>query len=288
MKRKALFLVLFGVFVTLALANWVYAQRFVVSVTGGGCSAATTFIARTSGLSGTESSAYTTLICGMISDGIGCSQWSGSSGTLDVLYIFATNTTTTADLNLCSTSFTASPVNSPTFAADLGYTGDGSTSYVNSNYTASTNAINYAQNSAILFVWSLSNARADSAALIGSDISGTYSYLNPWNSSIDSASHELNDTAGNNAFSPGTAAGLFSLNRTVSTSYDFWMNSTNLGTQTNSSTGVPANVYKIGSGGSTFTNRQFAAAGWGAGLNSTQLTALYTRLQAYLHAVGAV
>src|SRR5229473_5562637 len=61
---------------------------------GGGCSQATTFLARTSGLSGTETTAYTNLICGLVTDGVYPS--------LDALYIFATNTTTTANLNLIS------------------------------------------------------------------------------------------------------------------------------------------------------------------------------------------
>ena len=69
----------------------------VVSGGGGGCSAATTFLARTSGLSGTETTAYTTMICGMITDG----TWS----LFDGLYVFATNTKTTAKLNLVSTSY---------------------------------------------------------------------------------------------------------------------------------------------------------------------------------------
>src|ERR1700676_927047 len=90
-----------------------------------GCAAATAFLARTSGLSGTETTAYTTMICGMITDGVGCSAWRGSGGNLDALYIFATKDTTTAELNLCSTSFSITPRASNTFTADTGWAGDG-------------------------------------------------------------------------------------------------------------------------------------------------------------------
>ena len=80
----------------------------------GGCSQATTFIARTSGLSGTESAAYTAMICGMVTDG----TWT----LFDALYIFATNTTTSANLNLVSTNYNITVGVAPTFSADHGYT----------------------------------------------------------------------------------------------------------------------------------------------------------------------
>ena len=51
----------------------------------------TAFLARTSGLSGPETSAYTRMINGMVADG----TWA----LLDALYVFATNNTTTANLD---------------------------------------------------------------------------------------------------------------------------------------------------------------------------------------------
>src|SRR5208282_4996530 len=73
-----------------------------------GCAQATAFIARTSGLSTTEKNAYTAMICGMVTDG----TWS----LLDVLYIFATNNTTTAALNLVSSSFNGTVTGSMSFS----------------------------------------------------------------------------------------------------------------------------------------------------------------------------
>jgi hypothetical protein len=45
----------------------------------------------------------------------------------------------------------ATAVNSPTFTAFRGYQGNGSTSYINSNYTPSTNGVQHTQNSGSLF-----------------------------------------------------------------------------------------------------------------------------------------
>jgi hypothetical protein len=54
----------------------------------------TAFLARTSGLSGTETLAYKALINGLVADGV----WS----LLDALWIFATNTTLTASITSCT------------------------------------------------------------------------------------------------------------------------------------------------------------------------------------------
>src|SRR5215471_17837360 len=78
---------------------------------------ASAFLARTSGLSTQERNAYINLINGLVSDGV----WS----LLDALYVMATNTTSTAALNLVSTSFSLVTHGSMTFTADVGYTGDG-------------------------------------------------------------------------------------------------------------------------------------------------------------------
>src|SRR5258706_16256620 len=92
----------------------------LLSVSGGGpdaglCASAAAFLARTSGLDATHTNAYINLICGLVSDGI--------FSKLDALYIFATQDSTTAMLNLISTSFTASTFSGTlTFTTDRGYT----------------------------------------------------------------------------------------------------------------------------------------------------------------------
>jgi hypothetical protein len=123
-----------------------------------GCTQATTFLARTSGLSGTETTAYTNLICGMVTDG----TWS----LLDALYIFATNTTTTAKLNLISTSFPiayhGTPAESSQFSADHGYTGDGSTVYLDTGFIPSSAGGVFTLNSAHIGQYMLTSRTAAS------------------------------------------------------------------------------------------------------------------------------
>ena len=61
----------------------------------------------------------------------------------------------TSFVNPTSTMITA--VNSPTFTPNQGYQGNGSTSYLNSNFTPSTQGVKYTQNSASIFAYSRTN-----------------------------------------------------------------------------------------------------------------------------------
>src|SRR2546430_1348992 len=81
---------------------------------GGGGSHAAAFLARTSGLDGTHTTAYTDFINGLDTDSL--------FSKFDLIQIYATQDSTTALLNLVSTSFNATPLNSPTFTADRGFT----------------------------------------------------------------------------------------------------------------------------------------------------------------------
>jgi len=74
---------------------------------------------------------------------------------LDVFYVFATDGDSDfATLNWkAPSSYQTTKVNSPTFTTDSGFSGDGSSSYLDTNFTISTDAVNYAQNNASTFVY---------------------------------------------------------------------------------------------------------------------------------------
>jgi hypothetical protein len=135
-------------------------------VAGGGCSQATAFLARTSGLDGTHTTAYTNLICGLVTDGLitGTMAGSGSGATacgskFDAIYILATQDATTAKLNLCSTTFSpATLTGSPTFTADRGYQSAAGTDRISTGFNASTaSSPNFVQDSAHLSIWNNTN-----------------------------------------------------------------------------------------------------------------------------------
>lgn len=126
----------------LVLALWILAvpaqaQFLPVGIaapqsSGGTCAQATTFLSRTSGLSGGAQTAYTTYICGLVTDGVITSGASmGPSGgtpycgtKLDALWVMATSDSTTARLDICGhTAYTLAPNGAPNFTANQGYVG---------------------------------------------------------------------------------------------------------------------------------------------------------------------
>lgn len=76
---------------------------------------------------------------------------------LDVFYVFATDGDSDyATLNwVAPSSFQATKINSPTFTADEGFTGDGSSAYLDTNLNAQSDTTNYTLNDASFggYVW---------------------------------------------------------------------------------------------------------------------------------------
>ena len=74
---------------------------------------------------------------------------------LDVFYVFATDGDSDyATLNWkAPSSHQVTKVNSPTFTADSGFKGDGSSAYLDTNFSIADDATNYAQNNASTFTY---------------------------------------------------------------------------------------------------------------------------------------
>lgn len=255
---------------------------------GGGCSQATTFLARTSGLSGTLNSAYTTMICGMVTDG----TWS----LFDGLYIFATNTTTTANLNLVSTSFGLTTNGSCTFTANTGYTGDGLTCYLDTGFNPTSAGGNFSQNSAMHGVYVLTNSTTSPATEqddIGADNAlTTFNYLIVLFTDGNSYG-EINDGGSpNNQATVGNTDGLWIVSVTSSTAVGFYRNGSLLVSNNASTNGVPDETYTIlarhrASGSiANYSPHQISAAWVGGGASSTQAGQIASRINAFMTTLG--
>ena len=94
---------------------------------------------------------------------------------LDTFYVFATDGDSDfATLNwIAPSSFQCTKVNAPTFTTDQGFTGDQSSSYLDSNYTPSTDATNMTLNSTSAGVWIRSFSTGNNYVIGGRDSGGT-------------------------------------------------------------------------------------------------------------------
>lgn len=255
-------------------------------VVGGGDAAETTaFLARTTGLSGAETAAYKELINGLVADGV----WTK----LDALYIFATNTETTAQLNLVSTSFGLTKFGTVAFAVDVGYTGDGSTGALQTGLVPSAGGVNYTQNSASLGAYILSSrAGGFTYAAIGvQNIAEAVIYpKHPGGAFFD----VNNGLTGFATAAPSTVQGQWITTRTASNALAVYLNgnTTAYGTGSVASTGVPAAaiaIFATALGPGSFDHRsadQLSAAFIGGGLSSAQMALIASRINGYMTALG--
>ncbi len=253
----------------------------------GSCSSSSSFLARTSGLDATHTSAYDALICGLVTDGI--------FSKLDFLQVYATQDSTTANLNLVSTNFTAVPHGSPTFTVDRGYTGvDGSTTvYVDSTFNPATaSSPNFVQNSAHLSLWSVLDTTSSNAAIGASNGVGQGNLIYP--RYVDGNAYYRANSQGEPGVSSATGKGHYIANRSSSTAIQGYKNGSNVLTNNGagSFTIVNASFITVGDNiGSappipTGWAGQLAEASCGSSLSSTDATNFYNRLRTYMTAVG--
>jgi hypothetical protein len=241
----------------------------------------TAFLARADAITtvgATERAAYKALINGLVSDGI--------FAKLDVLFVFATDTSAHALLNLVSSTYTASLVNAPTFTADRGYTGNGTSTEVLTTFNPSTaSSPHFVQNSAHISAWNLTNSN-DNGGLWGC-AQGGHEAIIPSFSGGDTYLR-VNDGAG--AQTTVDPRGFFLGNRDSSTGRQGYQNGSALGAYGSvSSVAVPNFAFAAlgdtaGEGG--FSSQQIAMASAGGSMNSTEQGNFYSRLRTYMTAVG--
>jgi hypothetical protein len=254
---------------------------------GGGTSAeVAAFLARTSGLDSTHINAYTDLIDGLVADGI----WSK----LDMLHVYATQDSTTALLNLVSTSFNGTANGSPTFTADRGFTGTNgsSTIYINTGFNATTApSPNYIQDSAHISAWSVTNVGTSANPMMGAYDSGGNKESDLYPKYTDNNTYiRVNAGGGLPGAANSDPTGHYLASRTGSTALSGYKNGSSLLSNTSASH-APANlnVYTLGSnkdGTANGSPHQCAMASIGSGLSSTDITNFYDRLRTFMTAVG--
>lgn len=266
------------------------------------CSQATTFLARTSGLSTPETNAVTTTICQLVSNGIITGTLSGAAGCGTVLqgfYFTVTNNTTTANLNICGTSFGLTSTAAPTFTADAGYVGNGTTQFLNTNFTPSTSGVAVTTTSNSIGVY-IGNTRAASgtATDIGAAnvANSSYTYMNALSDSTG-----VNGEVNGFTFPPSwstaaTPAGCTSLSR-IGTTINAYKNSSGTGLSPiatgDTALALPDNPYFLlafdgptASTPSSFAPDTLYAAYYGAGITGAQHVAICNAINAGLAVFG--
>lgn len=209
---------------------------------------------------------------------------------MDVLYVYAAPTSGVALLNLVSSSFGMTAVNSPTFAANSGYTFNGTTQYLTSSYRPFAGGTKFTQNDSHYMGWAPTLTggewRAGNNATRLTMFGANPDYVPRANTAAATITMSL-------ASLPN--ARMMSWSRDNSASARVYADGANEQTAAVASIGLSDAVLDVGrqrfdaSGTSTaYGSIGFRAFSAGQSLTAAEQLALFQALQTYLKAVGAI
>jgi hypothetical protein len=245
------------------------------------CSQATTFLARTSGLTAPQQTSYKNMICSMVTNGVitgslASSDYCGSK--LDRFYLLGAPDSTTSLLDICGhASLSAS--GSPTFTANAGWNGaESSGQCLLSDFVPSTGGGSYTQNSAHLALWNLTNSTSGGVdAGTGPNPSpGPGITIMQLKYTAGDFLTSINDNNVDTGFATTDASGYYVMNRTGASTVDTYRNGSLLYSPNTTSTGLSAyqlSLLAFSNGGSCNfgSPHQISVAHVGGALSSTNI-----------------
>lgn len=207
---------------------------------------------------------------------------------LDALWFLAAHDQQFSRLNWKANEFNLTEVNSPTWTLDRGYTGDGVSKHLDTNFKMGTNGVNVVQNSNSFGSYSRTNV-TNSFLDLGVHQAPFSSYHYPRLSVGAGMSSRINGSLATNSV-VADSLGLSVSFRSDSTTVGQYKNGVSLGTASDTSTTLPdLNCYilAINSNGaqSSASPRQLSLIFYGS--SSINQLDLYNRIQTYLTGLGA-
>jgi hypothetical protein len=250
------------------------------------CTPTTDFLARTSGLTDPQKTNYDNLICGLETDSVGCV----TGGAMYAVYVLAAPDSATSLLNLCGTSFSLVSHGTITFTANVGYVGNGSDGYLDTQFNPNSAGVTV---SSFAIGGYITSARTMSASmfLLGTTDSGVFDYIRPLNSSA--ADFGVNDGSFTSAANT-QAKGQWIGSRTTATQVDLYLNSSLTPFATNAASadaGPPATNIAIsalwnGSAASNFSTDQISFVFLSTGLSAANAKKVADRINTFATALG--
>lgn len=186
-------------------------------------------------------------------------------------------------------TFDSVAVNSPAFAADRGYTSDGVSAYVDTNFNPATAAGKFVRNSACFGIWSRTSTAAPGATAGFYDGSFGVTLLPRFAGDITEV--RINQGAVPTVAASTDGSGLFVGNRSGANAVQTYRNGAALppssGDTVVSVAMVSNNLYLGRATSTAYRAMQFAAHWCGQSLDATEQAALYSALNTYMVGVGA-
>lgn len=213
---------------------------------------------------------------------IGAMKTAGVWSKLDGFYVMAAADAQAAQRNWIADSFNLTLVSTPTFTADRGYQGNGTSTRLTTGFNPTTApSPKLVLNSANVGVWSLTDGQSNLSDAGNGNLRVTV------RAADNTTAGRLNNTVSPTAVSSLDGRGLFSLSRADATTGRFYKNGAQVNTQTWASSALSNDAFAFCGSALSFSTRQQAAGYFGQDLTTAEQLALYNALNTYLVAVGA-
>lgn len=198
---------------------------------------------------------------------------------LDTFAVFATDGSSDFALIDWKRLMQYTAVNSPTFTTNIGFQGNGTSSYIDLNYTSTTNWVNASQNNTSVFAYNFSDVFPSTQILIGS-LNTSSLVMDPRNSSNIAGIRIYNNPTVATANSNGS--GFFLGSRISSSTVNFYRNGSLLISNTSStslSITTPTYCLRLGN---TYTLARPSILGIGASISAGENTNLNNAISTYI------
>lgn len=209
----------------------------------------------------------------------------------DALYVTAAHDTQAAKLNWIDDAYNLTAVASPTFVADRGYTGDGSSSYLDTGFNPTTApSPKFTQNDATMLMWSRTNLSqaSDHSGDFGQSSATVNSRIGRTLGTSGGAIGRANMSATYAPLATGAYPGMVSWSRTGASAWSSYAQGVASVSGADASAALSSGTFRLLAWtAGAFGVNQIAAASIGGSLNATQHAAVYAALYAYLSAIGA-
>lgn len=228
----------------------------------------------------TRKGIYNTMIASLVASGV----WAK----LDALYIFAAAASATALTNLKNSSYGASVVAAPSFAADSGYTCvQASSQAVDTNYNPSTAGGNWVQDSAAMFCW-IETWVHDPVMGHGATGSSGTGHAFMWLGEFTTTFIGINEDGNGLTVANANRTGLFTTSRQAAGSSIAYRNAASLGTDSTASQAMKNDTIRFFEENASFGAGLVMGGGMGAGLSAQNVSDLYAAIHTYLQTVAGV
>jgi hypothetical protein len=164
-------------------------------------------------------------------------------------------------------------INSPTFTTNEGFTGNGTSSYIDTNFIPSTNGVNFTLNNASRMAWV-------SGTSTNTIIDGNGGQNNSFMNKSNSNSQRFNSSSNLSAIADNSPDGYRLYNRTSSTNTELFVGTTQY-SRTQTSLSLPTQSQQILQSSANRSSYKVAFYGMGASLVSEN-TNFYNALNTYL------